>query len=199
LRLKKWLFLFWTTLLTGALTAVLVGYYLEAGELEYTSFYDWFIGAVGYIGAGLTFSVVSQMGLFAYLTIHYFAIHLFKAKWVWQTAQVLLIGFVFVDLGYLRHLFFSPDHVGMAEYFVLPSILLAYAILIAFWKMKLTHGEAFIPTIFFMFVVTTLEAVPSLTTNNMNGILLMLITLTVCNTWQVLNLHRLVNKKNVKA
>jgi KinB signaling pathway activation protein len=199
LRLKKWLFLFWTTLLIGALTALLLGFYFEAGELEYTSLYDRLIGAIGYIGAGLMFSVVSQMGFFAYLTVHYFALHLFKAKWVWQTVQVILIGFLFVDTAYLRHLFFAPGEAGMAEYFILPSVLLGYAILIAFWKAKLTNGEAFIPAVFFMFVVTLLEAVPSLTTNKILSIQLMLTTIVICNTWQVLNLHRLVRGKSEES
>lgn len=195
LRLKNWLFLFFSTLVIGGVTAVAVGFYMEAGEVTYGSAREWVVGGLGYLGSGLMFSIVSQMGFFAYLTVHYFALHLFRAKWVWQTVQIVLILFIFGDTVYLRHLFFGAENEGFVDFLTLPGLLLLYALLIAIWKAKLTSMDAFVPTVFFMFVVTILEAFPSLKSNNALAIQLMVTTLLACNTWQILQLHRLVNRK----
>jgi KinB signaling pathway activation protein len=195
MRLKNWLFLFWTTLLIGVIAAVGTGIYMEFGQLEYDSTADWFIGLIGKLGAGLMFSLIAQMGFFAYLTIHYFALILFKAKWVWQTAQVIIVAIVFVDLAYFRQFLNADKIVDADNYFILPGVLLILSILVAVWKSKLTNLTAFVPTVFFMFVFTSLEAFPAIRLDNELSIQLMTGTLLICNAWQILQLHRLVSKK----
>lgn len=198
MRLKNWLFLFWTTLLIGVVAAVGMGIYMEYGQLQYDSPTDWFMGLIGKVGAGLMFSLISQMFFFAYLTVHYFALLLFKAKWVWQTAQLIIIGIVFLDLAYFRQFLNVNEGVRVDNYFLLPSLLLAVAIIVAFWKVKLTNSNAFVPTLFFMFVFTSLQAFPAIKLNNALSIQLMTGTLLVCNAWQILQLHRLVSKRGEK-
>jgi KinB signaling pathway activation protein len=195
MRLKNWLFLFWTTLLIGVIAAVGTGIYMEFGQLEYDSTADWFIGLIGKLGAGLMFSLIAQMGFFAYLTIHYFALILFKAKWVWQTAQVIIVAIVFVDLAYFRQFLNADKIVDADNYFILPGVLLILSVLVAAWKSKLTNLTAFVPTVFFMFVFTSLEAFPAIRLDNELSIQLMTGTLLICNAWQILQLHRLVSKK----
>lgn len=196
LRLKNWLFLFGTTLFIGAVISLALGTFLESGEIEYATFGDWLLGATFKVAWGLLFSAVSQMGFFAYLTINYFALSFFKAKWVWQTAQVIIISVVFYDFVLYRD-FLIPSEQGAepASALVLPGYLLGYAVFIAIWKSMLTNKNAFVPTIFFMFVFTLVEALPTLAENDPFWTQIILSILIVCNTWQVLWLHRLVSKK----
>jgi KinB signaling pathway activation protein len=194
LRLKNWLFLFFTTILVGAISATAISVFLQVTETGNQPVGEWLVGLIGFIGAGIMFSILSQMGFFAYLTVNYLALVLFRARWVWQTAQVLLTTFAFYDVIYLRQLYFGQDASGATRFWLLPTVLLGVAFIVAIIKVKQTNRDAWIPTIFFMFVVTLLEAVPSLKTDNARSILLMVTTIAACNAWQVLQLHRLVNR-----
>lgn len=199
MRLKQWIFLFFTTLLIGGLAALFIGFYLERNDVVYGGI-GWgkelLISIIGKLGAGMMFSVLSQMGFFAYLTIHYFAIGVFKNKWIWQGIQLVLIGFAVYDTAYLRHYFFGKPEESLSGYFDLPIILLVVALVIAIIKVRLTKREAFIPTVFFLVVATLIEAIPSLHENRAESTAFMLIPLMACNIWQILQLHRLVNRKS---
>ena len=52
---------------------------------------------------GFLFSVISQMGFFAYLTVHRFGLGIFKSVSLWNAVQVVLILFVLFDFVYLRY------------------------------------------------------------------------------------------------
>lgn len=195
--LKKWSFLFYTTLLVGMLGSLISSIVIGQETLQY-GLIDFGVGLIGSLIAGLMFSVISQMGFFAYLTVNYMGLILFRRKSLWQGVQMILIVFVFVDVIILRHDMFAPN-APITGYIVWPLILLIYALAVAFFKVRATNASAWVPTLFFMFVVTVLEWVPALRENNSKSMLLMLIPLLLCNTWQIMQLHRLVQKKKSPA
>lgn len=194
LNLKKWTFLFITTLLIGGLTAVIVGAMLEGQALWGSGIANFFVGVLWSFGIGATFSIVSQMGFFAYLTIHNVGMGVFKR--IWPYIQVLLIMVTFVDLIYFRYSAFGRDEGhSLFGYFLWPLFLLLFACVVAYFKVKQTNIRGAIPTVFVIFVVTVIEWIPALRENNISGMIYMLIPLLVCNTWQVMQLHRLTNNE----
>ncbi len=196
LTLRNWIYLFWTTLVAGALASLAAGLILQGMDREFM-----FLGSSG-IGfnlfamlmGGLMFSIISQMGLFAYLTLNYIAIGIFRKKYWWNFVQLLLTVIGLFELFYLRRLGF-PDTYSGWHYAVLPAALLVAGWAVAYWKVKLTHAGAWIPTLFFIIVATAVEAIPALRLNNPSSSFFMVFPLFVCNAWQILRLHRLVGSK----
>lgn len=186
MRLNKLIFLFWTTLVIGALSALVIGLILQITDHEF--------GFMGYKGigfnfttmvmGGLMFSVLSQMGFFAYLTINYIALSIFRRKYLWLVTQVIIIVIVLFDLVWFSYLTVSV-------------ILLIVSVGVTYWKVKMTNPTAWIPCLFFMIAATSIEALPGLQQNNWASILFMGVPLLACNTWQILQLHRLVDREKV--
>lgn len=189
MNIRKWLYLFCTSLLIGAVASIVVGIYFQATDPE-LSLSD----PTLYIfnaGVGFTFSALSQMGFFAYLTLQYIARAMIRRKMIWTTLQWIIIVIAFVDLIILRTTFLS-GHEDMLQYTIFPLALFICALIVAIWKKELTNSSAFTPTLFFMFVATALECVPALQEQNAASTITMAIPLVLCNAWQILNLHRLV-------
>lgn len=193
MKFKEWLFLFITTLLFGGLTIILASLVLGwEGITRFQGDFGELIPAVIYLFfAGVFFGAVSQMGMFAYLQIHRFGLGLFKTLSLWNWVQVLLIIFTFFDLIYFRYLKFGQEGETWLDYLWMPTIFLILAVIVAYVKAKQTNQTAFIPAIFFMFVVTTLEIIVPLLINDLDWLGLMLTTIFICNTWQLLMLHHL--------
>ncbi len=155
---------------------------------------DWFeiLGLlIFFTGLGFVFSLISQMGFFAYLTVNQFALGVFRR--FWPTVQVVLIAFALFDLVYFRYR-------SVEDGTVTPFLLTAIALFIYSWfvagiKAKDTNKRAFIPALFFMVVITSIEWVPGLRTENGDYAWLMIVPLILCNTYQLLILHRLTEKK----
>ncbi|MCF6095284.1 KinB-signaling pathway activation protein [Microaerobacter geothermalis] len=191
--LKKWLYLFGTTLLIGGLTALITGTVMEATEqsLFTSGIINLLLGILGFFGAGMMFSVISQMGFFAYLWVHRFGLAVFRRPYLWLGIQIIVTVVVFIDFALVRQIYFGNNQ-SIWEYFLIPSLLFAWAVLVSLWKVKETNQKAFIPTLFFLFVVTIVEWVPALRENNIRSMIFMLIPLMACNTWQVMKLHHLV-------
>ena len=63
--------------------------------------------------------------------------------------------------------------------------------MIAWQKTKQTNKEAFVPALFFMVVISIVEWMPVIRVNNQSWLYFMLIPLLVCNTYQLLMLHKL--------
>lgn len=147
---------------------------------------------------GATISVLSQMGFFAYLIVRFIAIGIFRNKWTWDMLQIIVIIIALFDLVYLPYVSFSSDG-GFWGYLPLPLIMLAVAVLIAYWKTKMTNKSAFIPTLFFMSAVTIMEGVPALKLNNAASTVYMLVPLVACNAWQILILHKVLETKKEPA
>jgi KinB signaling pathway activation protein len=187
--------LFMSTLLVGGLSTGVLGFIVRWDEFQ-PYFTDFDIPKIlstlfWLFGVGLIFSVVSQMGFFAYLTVHRFGLGIFKSAKLWNAVQIVLIAFVLFDLVYFRYKAFEG---GIVPYFIDALILLIVALVVAYVKAKQTNKEAFIPALFFMIVVTVIEWVPVLTVNDDSWVYLMVFPLLICNAYQLLMLHKLLQK-----
>lgn len=193
--LRKYGWLFITTLLLGGLGGVLVAFIFDLSKLLEGSIGNFFVGTLMYLLYGMTISIVAQMGFFAYMTINYFAKTIFKTPSMWRSVQVFLMIFVFFDMIYLRYTSLGESG-SIGPYFIEPIILLIVAVVTAYGKVKLTNRTAWVPTLFFMYVVTALEWIPALKENDVHATLSMLVPLLFCNVWQVMQLHRLVKRES---
>ncbi|MEH7112815.1 KinB-signaling pathway activation protein [Neobacillus niacini] len=192
---RIWVRLFMTTLLIGAITTAIVGFIINWNEyvhyftdfriLNIVSALFWFVLW------GVLYSVISQMGYFAYLTVHRFGLGIFKSVSLWNGVQVVLIVFVLFDLVYLRYETFANSGDSLLPYIGLTALLLIPAVVTAWYKAKQTNREAFIPALFFMIVVTVIEWFPVLRVNEQDWVYLMLFALFACNAYQLLILHKL--------
>lgn len=190
--------LFFSTLLLGGLSGGVVGFVarwdsfkplfssMAFGEILMTFFW--------LIGVGLIFSVISQMGFFAYLTLHRFGLGFFRS--LWNPVQVVLIFFVLFDLVYFRFITFGKNE-SVLSYLLVAIILFLAGLIVAYVKSKATNKQAFIPTLFFMTVVTIIEWIPVLRVNDEAWLYFMLIPLLLCNAYQVLILHK-INQKSAE-
>ena len=192
---RNWVKLFINTCLIGGLTTAIVGLIVRWNEfqpifadikiVEILSVLVWLIVM------GFLFSVISQMGFFAYLTVHRFGLGIFKSVSLWNGVQAVLIIFVLFDLVYLRYQSFAKSGDSILPYIGVAAFLLAVSLFVAWIKAKETNKEAFIPALFFMIVVTVIEWVPVLRVNEHSWFYLMLFALLVCNAYQILILHKL--------
>ncbi|TWI53662.1 KinB-signaling pathway activation protein [Halalkalibacter nanhaiisediminis] len=191
---RKVVQLFFTTLLIGSISGAIVGFIFDYDILTSGSFANFIVGIIWLLGMSAAFTLISQMGFFAYLTVHRFGLGLFKSQKLWNYVQIVIVAFVIFDLIYLRYIAFAEPGVTIFSYMIMPLLLLAYGLLIAFLKAKDTNKGAFIPALFFIVVVTTIEWVPALTVNDTKWLWLYFTPLIVGNTWQLLILHRLARE-----
>ncbi|WP_246945636.1 KinB-signaling pathway activation protein [Bacillus pinisoli] len=193
---RDWVRLFISTLVVGGVSTVILGFMIRWSEYQ-PLFIEGKWGEVlsvmfWLLGVGFIFSVISQMGFFAYLTVHRFGLGIFKG--LWKAVQVILIVFVLFDLVYFRYLWFAEADDRIFAYLSYPLILLLFGLLVAYIKATQTNQQAFIPALFFMIVVTTIEWVPALRANEESWLSFMLLPLLICNSYQLLILHRLIKK-----
>lgn len=157
---------------------------------------DFIVLAIWLFGVSSIFSLISQMGFFAYLTIHRFGLGIFRTAKLWNAVQIILIAFVLFDLVYLRFIAFAEEGESLAPYLTPALLLLIIGLIIAFLKQKETNREAFVPALFFMTVVTTLEWFPVLRANDFQWVAIMFVVLVVSNAWQLMILHRLTGQQS---
>ncbi|MDA1763679.1 KinB signaling pathway activation protein KbaA [Bacillus cereus] len=200
---RKWVRLFLTTLFLGGISTVIIGFVLEWDK--YNKFFQNFDGkeilAVSFwlMGVGFIFSVISQMGFFAYLTIHRFGLGMFRSSSLWNVVQLFFIAFVLFDFVYLRSVLIANGEVSLGNNILVAGILFVFGAIVAYVKSKETNKKAFVPALFFMVVVTILEWVPALRINDTDWLYLMVIPLLLCNAYQLLVLHRLIGKTSKSA
>ncbi|PEC87145.1 KinB signaling pathway activation protein KbaA [Bacillus cereus] len=200
---RKWVRLFFTTLFLGGISTVIIGFVLEWDK--YAKFFQNFDGkeilAVSFwlMGVGFIFSVISQMGFFAYLTIHRFGLGMFRSSSLWNAVQLFFIAFVLFDFVYLRSVLIANGEVSLGNNILVAGILFVFGTMVAYVKSKETNKKAFVPALFFMVVVTILEWVPALRINDTDWLYLMVIPLLLCNAYQLLILHRLIGKTSKSA
>jgi KinB signaling pathway activation protein len=184
-----------STLIVGGLTTALFGFIVRWSEFQhyFTEFriIDILSTTIWLIVMGFLFSVISQMGFFAYLTVHRFGLGIFKSVKLWNAVQLVLVAFVLFDLVYLRYETFAKSGETILPYIGLAVTLLLISLIVAWFKSKQTNRDAFIPALFFMIVVTVIEWVPVLRVNEKSWVLLMMIALLACNAYQLLILHKL--------
>jgi KinB signaling pathway activation protein len=194
--------LFFSTLLLGGTATGILGFFVRWDEFKpyFLNFQviDIIMALFWLFGVGLIFSVLSQMGFAAYLTVHRFGLGIFKSLKLWNSVQVIVILFVVFDLVYLRYTAFAKTGDSIVPYIALAIFVLASGLVVAYLKAKQTNKEAFIPAVFFMVVVTTLEWVPVLRVNEEGWVYLMLISLLICNAYQLLILHKLNEKSTLE-
>lgn len=190
---RNWVKLFFSTLLVGGVTTGIVGFLVRWEEYQslFSNFEVLQIISVLFwlFGVGLIFSIISQMGFFAYLTIHRFGLGIFKS--LWNAVQIVLILFVLFDLVYFRYKVFAEKGESLLSYILIAGFILLVGLISAAMKAKLTNKQAFIPAVFFMVVVTTIEWMPALRVNEESWLHLMIYPLVVCNAYQLLILHKL--------
>ncbi|AVP45522.1 KinB signaling pathway activation protein KbaA [Bacillus cereus] len=200
---RKWVRLFLTTLFLGGISTVIIGFVL--GWDRYNEFFQNFdvkeILAVSFwlMGVGFIFSVISQMGFFAYLTIHRFGLGMFRSSSLWNAVQLFFIAFVLFDFVYLRSVLIANGEISLGNNILVAGILFVFGAIVAYVKSKETNKKAFVPALFFMVVVTILEWVPALRINDTDWLYLMVIPLLLCNAYQLLVLHRLIGKTSKSA
>ncbi|KLA32393.1 MULTISPECIES: KinB signaling pathway activation protein KbaA [Bacillus] len=200
---RKWVRLFFTTLFLGGISTVIIGFVLEWDK--YVKFFQDFDGkeilAVSFwlMGVGFIFSVISQMGFFAYLTIHRFGLGMFRSPSLWNAVQLFFIAFVLFDFVYLRSILIANGEVSLGNNILVAGVLFMFGAIVAYIKSKETNRKAFVPALFFMVVVTILEWVPALRINDTDWLYLMVIPLLLCNAYQLLILHRLIGKASKSA
>lgn len=187
--------LFITTLIVGGLTGGIAGTIIRWNEIQhyFTAFdlVSMFSSFFWLFGVGLIFSVISQAGFFAYLTIHRFGLGLFKS--LWNPVQIVFILFVLFDLIYLRYTSFEAGE-GLTP-FILPAVfILIFGFLVAYVKVKQTNNHTFVPALFFMIVATVLEWTPVLRENDGSWLYFMLIPLLSCNAYQLLILNKFIER-----
>ncbi|SMO79413.1 KinB-signaling pathway activation protein [Melghirimyces algeriensis] len=181
--IRRMFFLFWTTLVLGTVTAPLVGF-LVGG----------IVGSVGLdmisqLWAGIMYGAVAQMGFFCYLIFNMVAKGFIRNPYVYQAIQLFLtLAILWRTFGVSSG---KSGFNGLGPW-ILPATILVVGLIVAWFKVKATHSMAFIPALFFMVSTTVLEAIPSLDQESLPIIMQMVLTLLVCNTWQVMQLHRLV-------
>lgn len=183
---------FWKAFWFGGLAGLIASFFIRPEEyLTYMSPFD-ALELLGvflfFLALGLTFAAVSMTGFFAYLFVNRMGLNLFKGYW--STVQVGLVVFVLFDLIYF------PYRAAEGDAAIYWFILIAAAMLVIGWvvakvKAKETNSTAFVPALFFMIVFTTVEWVPGLMVDSIDYAWLMVVPLLVCNTYQILTLHRL--------
>ncbi|SFG12033.1 KinB signaling pathway activation protein [Halobacillus alkaliphilus] len=196
---RKWVRLFLTTLLLGGVLTLVTSFiFKQDSYVEVLQPFQLFelVGLILFFsGLGFIFSVISQMGFFAYLTVNQFGKGLFRS--FWPALQLFLIAFTLFDLVYFRYQAAEEGSIGV--YLLTALGILAISLVVAFIKAKETKSYAFIPALFFMVVVTTVEWVPALRAQGSDYIWMMIIPLLACNAYQLLVLHRLTNNKENAA
>lgn len=184
--------LFFKTLGLGGLVGLLVSFFINPSiyttNLSPFNFMELLGLVLFYIGFGFLSAVISQTGFFAYLFIHRFGLNIFRT--FWPTVQVLLIAFVLFDLIYFPYKAYDGS-VSVWWFMLMSAALLGYGWIVAKQKAKETNQTAFIPALFLMIVITTVEWVPGLQSEGTDYAILMIFTLLACNTYQLFALHRL--------
>jgi KinB signaling pathway activation protein len=196
---RRWVRMFFTTLLLGAVSTLLTSFFVKTNAyiefLQPVDVFELFGLLVFFSSLGFVFSLISQMGFFAYLTVNQFGLGVFRG--LWTPIQVLLIAFAIFDLIYFRYKA-EDNQVSLFTYILVAGLILGYGWIISYIKAKETNKKAFVPALFFMVVVTSVEWVPGLRTSGGDYAWLMIIPLLACNTYQLLVLHRITNKTKVE-
>lgn len=196
--IRNWFTFFFKALMIGGLTTGAFGIvirwddafapYMASGEYgEFTAGFVWMVIV------GFTMSVVSQMGFFAYLTIHQFGVNIFKSLRLWNWVQLLIIAIVIFDLVVFRFMPSADNTSQLMLYLGLLLFLLVTGLFVAYLKAKWTNKQAFISALFFMIVVTTIEWLPVLMVreNNIDSwVALLLFPLLAVNAYQLLKLPK---------
>lgn len=194
LSIRKWFYLFWTTLLIGAGGAVIAGLLLQVvnGGIDFKSTADSLIYPLILLGYGMLVSVYAQLGFFAYLILNYMGIGVFPRK-VWQYIQITLSLLALLELIFLRT--FVGGGGNVVSDLLLGIGILLTAIIVAYFKVRSTNRSAWIPTFFFLTAITIVEIIGVLRIGVDSATVFIVVPLIACNAFQILMLHRILKPK----
>lgn len=194
MNLKNWMYLFWTTLGVGAAGSLIIGLFMQWNDtLQMNGASDLLVNLAVLLGVGAMVSVYSQMGFFAYLMLNYMGNGVFSRR-TWQYMQLGFAVLAWLELMFFR-LFVGGEAKGVSD-IIFGVILLGIAVGVAYFKVKMTHGSAWIPTLFFMTAFTILEIVGVLKIGVDQATLWIGGPLIACNAYQILILHRVLKPRN---
>ncbi|AZK46059.1 KinB-signaling pathway activation protein [Paenibacillus lentus] len=188
--LKNWLYLFWTTLLVGAVGSLAVGLILQwTDTVQLNGVVDFVVNVGILLGVGIMVSVYSQMGFFAYLMINYMGTGVFSRR-TWQYMQIVLTALALLELMFFRT--FVGKGQGGSSDIILSVVILIVSCAVAFYKARLTNTTAWIPTLFFMIAVTIVEMIGVLKIGVNAATAWIVAPLLACNAYQILILHKVL-------
>ncbi len=192
--MKSWITLFWKTLLVGAIVGLITGFLqqLNNGGIDFKSFKDLLLFIVILLGYGIMVSVYSQLGFFAYMILNYTAIGVIKMK-TWQYIQLILAVLALLEVMFFRTFVDGADK--QQSDLLVGILILVVAVIVAFFKVRATNSNAWIPTIFFMIAATIVELIGGLKIGDTNATVFILIPLLACNAYQILILHKILKPK----
>ena len=194
MNLRKWLRLFLATIAIGAAASLVIGVSMQVTDPDYSHLRadEWAYNVLMMVLSGFTMGAFAHMGFFAYLMLNYIARSIFKRPYLWIALQGFVTVFVLVEIAVNVY----DTKLPAASYWALPLALAAASLLVAWWKTSETNAGAWIPTLFFLIVVTVLEGIPSfrtaLDTGKISSLVYQLAPLFICNTYQIMKLHRVL-------
>lgn len=203
--IRNWFIFFFKALVIGGLVTGVLGLIIRWQDVfapfvasgEYAEFA---VSFLWFVFLGMTMSVLSQMGFFAYLTVHQFGVNIFKSLTLWNWVQLLIIALVIFDLIKFRFMPIANSQSQLWLYLGLLAILLTTGLVVAYFKAKWTKKHAFISALFFMIVITTLEWLPVLMVDEKDVdryVTILLFPLLAVNAYQLLKLPKYNAKSDV--
>ncbi len=194
MNLRKWMKLFGITILIGAIVTIVGSVSIQLFNPDFRD-----VEASGWLSyilmmalIGMTFGAFSHMGFFAYLMLNYIARSIFRRPYTWVAIQGFITVFVLVEIGYWTYDTNFPSF----TYWLIPFVLVIGSVIVGWFKVGQTSAGAWIPTVFFLVSITTMESVPVFKTGDISSLLYQLIPLFICNAYQIMQLHRLLGKSS---
>jgi KinB signaling pathway activation protein len=189
LSLKKWMKLFGATILIGGVVSLILGVIMVMLDtFEIPKADDWLFNLTQMFLSGLTLGAFAHMGFFAYLTLNYIARSIFKRPYLWVACQGFVTVFMLVEVAVNLY---DSDFPGYA-FWAVPLVLAAASAAVSWIKVKETTSASWIPALFFMIVITVLEAIPAFREGSIASLIYMVLPLFLCNAYQLMMLHRLL-------
>nr|WP_275583973.1 MULTISPECIES: KinB-signaling pathway activation protein [unclassified Mammaliicoccus] len=156
--------------------------YIVAGEVgEFVAASIWFVVV------GLLVATISQLAYFIYLFINQLGIGIFGK--IWPHVQIVVTVFAIFDLVYFRFLRFGGTD-QIISFIWLPIVVIIFAIITSNIKNKQSKKNLWIPSMFFMIVMTTVELIPFLRVEDTSWIYLTIFGLLLCNSYQLIMLPK---------
>ncbi|MBB6675093.1 KinB-signaling pathway activation protein [Cohnella nanjingensis] len=191
MNLRKWMTLFGTTILIGAAASLVTGAIMQLCDPTFRDVdaNGWLFNLFMMALAGLSFGAFAHMGFFAYLMLNYIARSIFKRPYLWVALQGFVAAFVLVEIAYWTY----DSKFPAATFWLVPLLLLAASVGVAWLKVTETSAGAWIPTLFYMIAVTTVEAVPGFQSGGKwTALVFTIIPVFICNGYQIMRLHRIL-------
>ncbi|WP_323703962.1 KinB-signaling pathway activation protein [Mammaliicoccus sp. Dog046] len=143
--------------------------------------------SVWFMVVGLLVATISQLAYFIYLFINQLGIGIFGK--IWPHVQIVITIFAIFDLVYFRFLRFGNAN-QILTFIWLPILVIIFALIISNIKNKQSDKNLWIPSMFFMIVMTTVELIPFLRVEDTSWIYLTIFGLLLCNAYQLITLPK---------